>query len=73
MAANERRRLGAGRGITKDMYEAKLKHHDSDLQIIEDKLKKVDEVDKDFYITAEYILKLSQHCSELFRCSEYED
>lgn len=60
-------------GITKDIYEAKLKQYDSELQIIEDKLKRVDEVDKDFYITAEYILKLSQHCSELFRRSEHEE
>jgi len=43
------------------------------LQIIDDKLKRVDEVDKDFYITVDYILKLAQHSSELFRRSEYEE
>ena len=59
--------------ITKDIYEAKLRQYDSELQIIEDKLKRVDEVDKDFYITVDYILKLAQHSSELFRRSEYEE
>ncbi len=59
--------------ITKDIYEAKLKQYDSELQIIEDKLKRVDEVDKDFYLTAEYILQLAQHSSELFKRSEYEE
>jgi len=59
--------------ITKEIYEAKLKQYDSELQIIEDKLLRVDEVDKDFYITTEYILKLAQHSSELFRRSEYEE
>ena len=60
-------------GITKDFYEAKLKEYDTELEIIEDKLEKVNEVDKDFYITAKYILKLAQHSSELFRRSEHEE
>ncbi|NIP31957.1 MAG: hypothetical protein GTO02_21005 [Candidatus Dadabacteria bacterium] len=50
-----------------------MKQYDTDLEIIGDKLKRVDEVDKDFYITAEYILKLAQHSSELFKCSEHEE
>ncbi|MEX0998787.1 MAG: hypothetical protein WD000_02335 [Thermodesulfobacteriota bacterium] len=50
-----------------------MKQYDSDLQIIDDKLKRVDEVDKDFYITVDYILKLAQHSSELFKCSEHEE
>ncbi len=61
------------KGITKDMYEAKLKQYDTELNSIEDKLKSVDETDKDFYVTAEYILQLAKHSSELFRCSEYEE
>jgi len=59
--------------ITKDIYEAKLKQYDSELNSIEDKLTRVDEVDKGFYVTAEYILKLAQHSSELFKRSEYEE
>jgi len=59
--------------ITKDIYEAKLKQYDSELNTIEDKLKSVDETDKDFYVTAEYILKLAKNSSELFKRSEYEE
>ena len=59
--------------ITKEIYEAKLKQYDSELNSIEDKLKKVDKVDKDFYVTTEYILQLAQQSSELFKCSEYEE
>jgi len=33
----------------------------------------VDEVDKGFYVTTEYILKLAKHSSELFKCSEYTE
>ena len=61
------------RGITKDMYEAKLKQYDSELNRIEDKLINIDEIDKDFYVTAEYILQLAKHSSELFKRSEYEE
>jgi len=50
-----------------------LKQYNTDLEIIEDKLKRVDEVDKGFYITADYILKLAQHSSDLFKRSEYEE
>jgi len=39
------------RSIYKDIYEAKLIQYDSDLQIIEDKLKQVNKVDKDFHTT----------------------
>jgi predicted AlkP superfamily phosphohydrolase/phosphomutase len=39
--------------ITKDMYEAKLRQYDSELNKIVDKLKRVGETDKDFYITAD--------------------
>ena len=45
--------------------------YDSELQIIDDKLKRVDKVDKDFYITVDYILKLAQQSGELFKCSEH--
>jgi hypothetical protein len=50
-----------------------LKQYDTGLEIIEDKLKSVDEIDKDFYITAEYILQLAQQSSELFKRSEHEE
>ena len=50
------------------MEQYDLEHH-----TIEDKLKNVDETDKDFYMTAEYILQLAKHSSDLFRCSEYEE
>lgn len=59
--------------ITKDIYEAKLKQYDNELDEIENKLKNVTEVDKDFYITADYILQLAKHSSELFKRSEYEE
>ncbi|MEQ9618421.1 MAG: recombinase family protein [Deltaproteobacteria bacterium] len=59
--------------ITKDMYEAKLRQYDSELNKVEDKLKSVDETDKNFYVTADYIIQLAKHSSELFRCSEYEE
>ena len=55
------------------MYEAKLKQYDSELNRIEDKLINIEEIDKDFYVTAEYILQLAKHSDELFRCSEYEE
>jgi len=60
-------------GNTKEIYEAKLKQYDSELNSIEDKLKRIDEVGKDFYITTEYILQLAQKSSELFRRSEHEE
>jgi len=50
-----------------------LKQYDTELEIIEDQLKRVNEVDKDFYITAEYILKLAKQSSKLFKCSEHEE
>jgi len=50
-----------------------LIQYDSDLEIVEDKLKQVNGVDKDFYITAEYILKLAHHSRKLFQHSEYEE
>ena len=59
--------------ITEDFYESKLKEYDTELEIIEDKLERVDEIDKDFYITVEYILKLAQQSSELFKRSEHEE
>ena len=34
---------------------------------------RVDEVDKDFYVTAEYILQLAQQSSDLFKRSEHEE
>ena len=49
------------------MYEAKLKQYDSELNRIEDKLINIDEIDKDFYVTAEYILQLAKNSSELFK------
>ena len=48
------------------MYEGKLKR-------IEDRLRNVEKVDKDFYVTAEYITQLANHSSESCRCSEYEE
>jgi len=59
--------------ITKDMYEAKLQQYDTELKNIEDKLKRVDETDTDFSMTAGYIVQLANHSSELFRRSEYEE
>jgi len=40
------------RRITKDMYVAKLKQYDTELNRIEDKLKNVDDTDNEFYVTA---------------------
>ena len=48
------------------MYEGKLKR-------IEDRLRNVDKIDKDFYVIAEYIIQLAKHSSALFKCSEYEE
>lgn len=59
--------------ITKEMYEAKLSQYDSELNKIEDQLKRVEKTDKDFFITADYLIQLAKHSSELFRCSEYEE
>ena len=50
-----------------------MKQYDSELDSIEDKLLRVVKVDKDFYITADYILKLAQQSSELFKRSEHEE
>ncbi len=50
-----------------------MKQYDKELDDIEDKLKNVNDVDKDFYITVDYILNLAQQSSELFKCSEYEE
>ena len=59
--------------ITREFYEGKLKQYETDLNKIEDKLSKVDETDKSFYVTAGYIVELAKHSRELFRCSEYEE
>ena len=48
------------------MYEGKLKR-------IEDRLRNVEKIDKDFYVTAEYIIQLANLSSESCRCSEYEE
>ena len=50
-----------------------MKQYDKELDEIKDKQKNVNEVDRDFYITAEYILQLAKHSSRLFQCSEYEE
>ena len=63
----------ADAGITRDFYEEKLKQYDTELTRIEDKLSAVDNVDKDFYITAGYIIQLAQHSAELFERSEDEE
>ena len=55
------------------MYEAKLKQYDSELNGIEDRLKRVDDIDKDFFVTAEYILQLALQSSKLFNRSEHEE
>ena len=60
-------------GITTDIYEAKLKQYDIELNRLEDKLKSVDDTDKDSYVTAPYIIQLTKHSDELFGCSEYEE
>ncbi len=58
--------LSALRGITKEFYEGKLKQYETDLNKIEDKLSKVDETDKSFYVTAGYIVQTAKHSDELF-------
>jgi len=50
-----------------------LEQYDTEMNKIEDKLKSVDKTDKDFYVTAGYIVELAKHSRELFRCSEYEE
>lgn len=55
------------------MYEEKLKQYDTERKRIEDKLRNVEKVDKDFYMTAEYIIQLAKHSSALFRYSEYKE
>ena len=55
------------------MYEAKMKQYDIELNMIEDKLKRVDEIDHEFYMTSEYIVQLAEHSSELFKRSEYRE
>ncbi len=61
------------RWITTDIHEAKLKQYDMELKRIEDKLKSVDDIDTDFYVTAGYIVQLTKHSDELFKCSKYEE
>ena len=65
--------MGGLKRITKDIYEAKLTQYESELDSIEDKLNRVDEVDRDFYVTTEYILQLAQQSRELFKRSEHEE
>jgi len=36
-------------------------------------LENVNEEDRDFYITADYIIQLAKHSSELFQLSDYEE
>ena len=43
------------------IYEEKLKQYDTELKRIEDKLRNVEKVDKDFYVTAEYIIQFAKH------------
>ncbi|MAT39114.1 MAG: hypothetical protein CL946_05875 [Ectothiorhodospiraceae bacterium] len=55
------------------MYEEKLKQYDTELKRIEDKLRNVEKVDKDFYVTAEHIIQFAKHSSALSNSSEYEE
>ena len=53
-------------GITNDFYEEKIKQYDNQATEIEDKIRRVEKVEDDFYITAGYIIELTKHSSELF-------
>lgn len=63
----------ADAGITRDFYEDKLKQYDLELSRIEDKLSKIEKVDKEFYLTAGYVIQLAKHSTELFKRSEPEE
>ncbi len=60
-------------GITREFYEEKLNQYDVELSRIKVQLAKVEKVDKDFYLTAGYIIALVRHGAELFKRSEPEE
>lgn len=50
-----------------------MKQYDNQTLEIEDKIKRVEKVENDFYITAGYIIELTKHSSQLFECSEEDE
>ncbi len=63
----------ASGSITEDFYLEKLKQYDRELDRIADRLTSIEKVDKEFYVTAGYIIQLAKHSAELFERSEYSE
>jgi len=58
------------RWITVSLYENKRKEYRQKQKDIESKTAKLRTTDEDYYITAEYLLKLASKASQLFESSE---
>ena len=56
--------------ITQDDYDKRFSKYRIEQKIIKDKLDNLQIADEKFYLTAEYILKLAQKASQLFKSSE---
>ncbi|MEW6536438.1 MAG: recombinase family protein [Candidatus Auribacterota bacterium] len=56
--------------ITQDYYDKKLTEYRNKQKEIQSKLANLEIADEKFYLTAEYILKLAQRASQLFKSSE---
>jgi len=65
--------LVAFASITADYYEEKRKEYRDKQKLINDKIAKLHTADEEYYLTAEYILKLATHASELFESSEPQE
>lgn len=59
--------------VSKVFYEEKLKQYEVEEGRIDEKLQKVEQVSKTFYITAGYIIELARHSAQLFERSEVEE
>jgi DNA invertase Pin-like site-specific DNA recombinase len=59
--------------ITPNFYEEKRKEYRGKQKTINDKIAKLHTADEEYYLTAEYILKLASKASELFESSEPQE
>lgn len=59
--------------ITPNFYEEKRKEYRGKQKTINDKITKLHTADEEYYLTAEYILKLASKASELFESSEPQE
>lgn len=59
--------------ITADYYEEKREEYRDKQKLINDKIAKLHTADEEYYLTAEYILKLATYASELFKSSEPQE